>query len=152
MIKIHNIHIGNKNDLQMFDDSWAFVHACKTSHQSRLGYTKPPKDKPYYIEFRDGNHLYLNWIDETTGEYFQVETFKTALDFIDEYISNRNIFIYCDQGQSRGPTLGLVYLAKRTDYLENNFEKALNKFMDVYPNYQPSGIIKFVQLNWESIK
>ena len=43
MIKVHNIHIGAKSDLYQLNDDWAFVHACKTSHKERLGYTKPPK-------------------------------------------------------------------------------------------------------------
>jgi len=152
MIKIHNIHIGNKYDLNHIDENWAIVHACKTSHQQRLGYTKPIKDSPYYIEFLDKNHLYLNWVDEPSGKYFQTETFQTALDFIDRYVKENNVFIHCDQGESRAPTLGLVYLAKRTDYLDNDFSKALEKFIKEYPNFQPSGIIKFVQLNWENIK
>ena len=28
----------------------------------------------------------------------------------------KEIFIHCDLGQSRAPTLGLVYLSKRTDF------------------------------------
>ena len=63
MIKVHNIHIGAKSDLYQLNDDWAFVHACKTSHKERLGYTKPPKNEPYYIEFREQNHLYINWVD-----------------------------------------------------------------------------------------
>jgi len=153
MQKVHNIHIGSKYELSLTDNSWAFVHACKTSHQERLGYTKPPKDEPYYIKFRDGNHLYLNWVDEPSGRYFQVDTFITALDFIDEQIrAKQDVFIHCDQGQSRSPTLGMVYLAKRTDYLEDDFGSALNKFRAEYSMFNPSGIIKFVQTNWDSIK
>ena len=50
MIKVHNIHIGAKSDLYQLNDDWAFVHACKTSHKERLGYTKPPKNEPYYMK------------------------------------------------------------------------------------------------------
>ena len=152
MIKIHNIHIGSKDDLRQINDSWAVVHACKTSHQQRLGYTSPIKGSPYYIEFRDGDHLYINWVDEPTGKYFQIETFNHALDFIDEYLKDRDVFIHCDMGQSRSPTLGMVYLAKRTDYLDDNFDSAVSKFTSEYPYYEPSGILKFVQANWNEIK
>ena len=48
MIKVHNIHIGAKSDLYQLNDDWAFVHACKTSHKERLGYTKPPKNEGSY--------------------------------------------------------------------------------------------------------
>lgn len=152
MNKVHNIHIGNKHDLMQIDQDWAVIHACKTSHQQRLGYSKSIKGSPYYIVFRDNNHLYLNWIDEPSGVYFQIETFNTALDFIDEHISNKEILIHCDQGESRAPTLGMVYLAKRTDFLEDEFAQACSKFIELYSSYNPGGIIKFVQQNWNEIK
>lgn len=155
MIKVHTIHIGSKHDLLQIknEDNWGFVHACKTSHKERLGYTRPPKDSPYYIEFEEENHLYLNWVDEPTGKLFKVQTFLNAMDFIDKQISKgREVFIYCDMGQSRSPSLAMTYLAKRTDYLSNNFAEAVKKFRAEYPPFNPNGIIKFISLNWDKIK
>jgi protein-tyrosine phosphatase len=118
-----------------------------------LGYRRPPKESPYYIEFEDGNHLYLNWVDEPTGRYFQVQTFISAMDFIDKHIDDgKNVFVHCDLGQSRSPTLAMTYLAKRTDYLPDSFDEAVQKFQAEYPPFNPSGIIKFVSLNWENIE
>ena len=73
----------------------AFVHACKTSHKERLGYTKPPKNEPYYIEFREPKpFIYQLGFPEPTGEYFKIKTFHTALNFIDEYYKKkRYLFI-----------------------------------------------------------
>lgn len=152
MQKVGKIYIGSKNDFLPNDKEWAIVHACKTSHQRRLGYTRPIKDSPHYISFREGNELYLNWVDEPTGNYFKVETFTEALDFIDEQLAGKEVFIHCDLGQSRSPTLAMVYLAKRTDFLEDSFEPALLKFKKEYANFLPSGIIRFVEKNWEIIK
>lgn len=153
MIKVGNVYIGTKDESYRLSDSeWAIVHACKTSHQERLGYDRPIKESPYYIEFRENNHLYLNWVDEPTGRFFQIKTFEDAFDFMDEFINNRKIFIHCDQGQSRSPTLAMSYLAKRTDYLPDDFNSAVEKFRAEYPNFYPNGIIKFVQLNWKNIK
>ncbi len=152
MKKVGTVYIGNKYESQSLDDDWAVIHACKTSHQARLGYTKPLKDSPYYIMFRENNHLYLNWVDEPTGRYFQVETFIEALDFIDEYIQDKKIFIHCDLGQSRSPTLAMVYLAKRAGYLADEFNSALSQFQTEYPEYNPSGIINFIIQNWDDIK
>jgi predicted protein tyrosine phosphatase len=152
MIKVHNLHIGSKFDLAQLDETWAIVHACKTSHKERLGYTRPPKNEPYYIEFRDENHLYLNWVDEPTGRYFLVDTFQTALDFIDEFVEEKKIFIHCDQGMSRSPSLAFTYLAKRTDFLEDDFNQAIEKFQQHYPPFKPSGIIRFIESNWNNIK
>lgn len=129
------------------------MHAYKTSHKERLEYTRPPKEKSYYIKFEDKKHLYINWVDEPTGKYFKVETFIEAMNFIDKFISqNKKIFIHCDQGQSRSPALAMTYLAKRTDFLGDEFDQAYNGFKQIYPNFNPSGIIKFIENNWEEIK
>ena len=152
MKKVHNITIGSKDDLYTIKDNWAVVHACKTAHQKRLNYIGSIKGSPHYIRFRDGNHLYLNWVDEPSGRYFQVDTFIEAMDFIDEHIGDKDIFIHCDLGQSRSPTLAMVYLAKRTDFLDDDFDSAYSKFKGCYPGFDPSGIIKFVQIHWNEIK
>lgn len=152
MKKVHNITIGSKSDLCAIDNNWAVVHACKTSHQQQLGYTRPIKDSPHYITFRDNNHLYINWVDEPSGKYFQVETFIEALDFIDEYIGDKEIYIHCDLGQSRSPTLAMIYLAKRTNFLEDDFDSASKKFKELYPEFAPSGIIKFTKIHWNEIR
>ena len=152
MRKIGNVTVGSKDEQYQIGADWAMVHACKTSHQQRLGYTRPIKDSPHYITFRDSKHLYINWVDEPTGRYFRVDTFIEALDFIDEYAKSSEVFIHCDQGQSRSPTLAMVYLAKRTDFLEDDFEVASIKFRELYPNYAPSGIIKFVESHWSEIR
>lgn len=152
MKKVGRIYIGSKHGLHKVGDDWAVVHACKTSHQQRLNYTGSIKGSPYYIIFPDGDHLYINWVDEPRGILFQVPTFIEALDFIDERIGDKNVFIHCDLGESRGPTLGMVYLAKRTDFLDDDFSKAFMEFSKHYPGYNPSGIARFVERNWDQIR
>ncbi len=46
------------------------------------------------------------------------EVFVRALDFIDKWYDGKNILINCDLGQSRSPTIALLYLAKREAELE----------------------------------
>lgn len=153
MRKIGNIYVGSKYDLDNIPNGFAIVHACKTSHQKRLGYTKPIKDSPYYIIFYEGDELYINWVDEPTGRFFKVETFIAALNFIENAIkSGKEVFVHCDQGESRAPTLAMVFLAKRTDFLDDNFQDAVKKFEELYPEYRPSGILKFVERHWSEIQ
>lgn len=153
MKKIHNIYIGGKDDLKDTDESWAFVHSCKSSHQERLGYTRADKNSPHYILFEEHKHLYINWVDEPTGQYFKTNTFLYALDFIDKYIKTRKVLVHCDMGSSRGPTLGFVYLAKRTNFFQkNDFSSALKQFYKFYPYYTPSGILLFVKEHWNEIQ
>ena len=37
-------------------------------------------------------------------------------------------------------------MSKRTDLLDNDCDQALEKFTECYPNFNPSGITKFVKL------
>ena len=76
MIKVHNIHIGAKSDLYQLNDDWAFVHACKTSHKERLGYTKPPKNEPYYFEFLNLHCMCQNH----NGIFFFYMELETSLE------------------------------------------------------------------------
>jgi protein-tyrosine phosphatase len=82
-----------------------------------------------------------------------IETFNKILDFIEKWSKQRKILIHCDQGQSRAPTLGLLYLAKRLKSIPNDsFVSAKNEFMIIYPNYLSSGIGDYVAQNWNEIK
>ena len=115
-----NIYIGGISDLSdVNNDDWAIVHATQTIHYEIMGWNrktnKPDKDDPNYIIFQQDNRLFLNWVDGGAHLYNPSgpETFIKILDFIDNWIEKKQIFIHCDQGMSRAPTLALLYLAKR---------------------------------------
>lgn len=161
MIKLvqTNLFIGSLPDLyQTNEQDWAIVHATQTIHYQLFGWNrttnKPDKDHPNYIFYEKDNLLSLNWVDGAAYLYnwSGVETFIKTLNFIDKWVSKKNVLIHCDQGQSRSPTLGLLYLAKRAKTISNDsFIAAKNEFIQNYPYYLPGGIGEYVKQNWNEI-
>jgi len=147
-----NLYIGSILGLQQIDyKNWAYVHATQTIHYKIMGwdrkYNKPDRHHPSYIIYEKENRFSLNWVDGAAHlyEWSGPKTFIKVLDFIDKWIIKRNVLIHCDQGQSRAPTLGLLYLAKRLKTIPNDsFISAKNSFMNTYPNYIPAGIGEYV--------
>jgi hypothetical protein len=154
-----NLFIGTMNDIaQTNDRDWAFVHATQSIHYKIFGWNtttnKPNKDHPNYIFYEKDNRVSLNWVDGAAHLYnwSGVETFNKILDFIEKWSNQRKVLIHCDQGQSRAPTLGVLYLAKRLKIIPDDcFISAKNEFIKLYPNYLPSGIGDYVNDKWEKI-
>ena len=160
MIEItENLFVGSLLDLQSFSlEDDAIVHATQTIHYNIMGWNrttnKPDKNHSNYILWEDVNRLSLNWVDGKAFLYnlSGAETFIKVLDFIDSWIEKRKVFIHCDQGMSRSPTLGLLYLAKRHKSIpDNNFFSASEEFLKIYPMYKPSGIADYVNQHWSEI-
>ena len=160
MIEIDKgLYIGTLNDLNKFslvDD--AIVHATQTIHYQIMGwdrkYNKPPKDHPNYIVWEKENRLSLNWVDGAAYLYkwSGPATFIKVMNFIDKWIPSRKVFIHCDQGFSRSPTLGLLFLAKRRKIIPgDSFISAKIKFQEIYPYYQAMGIADYVNQHWDEI-
>ena len=152
MIKIHDkLFVGSIEDLKGKEDKeWAFVHATKSIYKT-IG---NPQD---YLFHEDENRLFLNWIDAEEYEYFDwreegVSVVERALDFIERWLPKRKVLIHCDKGESRGPSLGMTYLAKRVQK-SGSYKEADSSFYDVYENYNPgAGISLFLFLKWDEIK
>ncbi|MFZ3152071.1 MAG: hypothetical protein WA116_10385 [Anaerolineaceae bacterium] len=161
MIQLPNtkVFIGSQDDCALTNDQyWAFVHAAQSSHYKYFGWNrttnKPNKDHPNYIIFEKDNHLSLNWVDGAAKLYdwSGVVTFIKILDFVEKWSVQRKVLIHCDQGRSRSPTLGLLFLAKRIKSIPNDsFGSARDEFIKIYPNYYPSGIGDYVDQNWNEI-
>jgi hypothetical protein len=160
MIQISkHLFVGCLADLREFSlEDDAIVHATQTIHYRIMGWNrttnKPDKQHPNYILWEDKNRLSVNWVDG--GAYLYkwsgVKTFIRILDFIDMWIEERKVFIHCDQGQSRSPTLGLLYLAKRKHSIASDtFLSASKEFREIYSLYQPKGIGDYVKQHWNEI-
>lgn len=152
------LHIGTRLDATLRnDDAWAVVNTAKTVHCEIMGWgNRPPSDHPNYVEFEDGQLLSFNWVDGPASLFdYQrrgVERFIQALDFIDRWYPTKDILINCDQGQSRSPTLALLYLAKRLKRIpDTSFHDARMEFQMVYLAYAPKGIAEFVSDHWDEI-
>ena len=60
--------------------------------------------------------------------------------------------IHCSQGVSRSASIGMLYLASRTDtFKDQHFKSAAVRYDDIYPPLNLGVAIKhFLQSNWES--
>jgi len=151
------IHVGTREDsLLRNDPSWAVVNTAKTVHVEVKGWSNaPPRDHSDYLAFEDGQLLSFNWVDGAARMYdwSGPEAFVRALDFIDKWYSSKNILVNCDLGQSRSPTVALLYLAKRLHLIsDSSFATARSDFQAMFPGYAPSGIADFVSAHWAEIK
>lgn len=153
------LYIGDARDYEQLvkgQDRWAVVQACKEPyHRQALGYkTKSaPQGHPDYLFTRRDNRLILNLIDADDPKYIPREIIDEALGFTHEQLGfDHNVLIHCNQGASRAPAIGLLYLVKFTNKLPfTNFSDAENAFCLLYPQYKPKeGIRRFIVANWSS--
>ncbi len=97
--------------------STATVHAAKDPwHREMVGYVggKCSPTHPEYLWVRRGNRLALNLVDAPDARYFSTAIFVKALAFIDEYReAEKTVLVHCNQGQSRAPSIALLYLSTR---------------------------------------
>jgi hypothetical protein len=133
----------------------AVVHACKSPcHQRAVGYRgNLSPQHPDYLVRRQPYDLYLNIIDPPVP-LFKIETFVQFLVFAAEhYDRGASILIHCNQGESRAPTLALLFLAKHLRTIPaGSLYAAQAEFAPLCPEYQPGkGIQRFLETNWGTI-
>jgi len=158
MIEIHpNPYVGNEYDYEFkvrHEAGWCIVHACKEPyHRQALGYRgrAAPKDHPEYLIARRGKRLILNLVDAPDPAYIPQKIIDTALEFIDASLRTGNqVLVHCNEGCSRSPAIGLLYLVKYTDLLPiDDFIQAEEVFRSIYPPYNPkNGIRGYMTTNW----
>lgn len=141
------LFIGCEADYEMTvkrQDGWWVVHACKEPYHRRLlGYRGrgAPKGHPEYLLAERGNRLFLNLVDADDPAYIPKEIIDAGLGFIDRALrSGDRVLVHCNQGESRSPALGLLYLAIHTDVLPHaSLVEAEKAFRRIYPAYSPKG-------------
>ncbi len=156
MTKInYNIYIGDDSDCLNNRSDIAIIHACKTCHQKGVGYRgNLSSTHPNYLVFVTTDHLYLNMVD-MEREFlpkFTHPIMKSSFDFIEKYLSVKPILIHCNQGFSRSPSIGLVYLARKNEISNTSYINAKNSFLEKYPQYAPGrGIELYLRNNWNDL-
>jgi len=147
MQEIHpNLFVGDQNDYEntvKFQPGWCVVHACREPyHRKTLGYTGrgAPKDHPEYLVARRGHRLILNLLDMEDPAYIPEQIITVALKFIDDSLKlGSKVLVHCNQGGSRSPVLGMLYLLGYTDVLAGeDFETVEQQFKEKYPPYSPA--------------
>jgi predicted protein tyrosine phosphatase len=137
--------------------NWAVAHAAKEpNHRQFVGYTGRgcPKESSEYLWAERGNRLALNIVDAPKPEFFAKEMIDKALDFIDEKLkAGYKVLVHCNQGESRSPSIVLLYLIKKGIIIDETLEDCEAEFMKIYPEYNPgAGIRGFLKEHWREYK
>ncbi len=148
MIEVYpNLFAGSQDDYERrvkHEPGWCVVHACKEPyHRAALGYSgrAAPRTHPEYLIARRGHRLILNLIDAADPAYIPKEIVDAALEFIrDGLREGMRVLVHCNQGESRAPTLCLLYLLRETNAITAQTpEAAIHQFSRLYPPYNPAG-------------
>lgn len=147
---IENLYVGTISVLPFAKEcGMSILGACKYPlHQqnarlagsSRDGYLKISKSEPEYYFAKREHALYCNLIDAKDEKYIPDVIIERALRFIsDEIAQERKVFIVCNHGASRSPSIAFMYLI-REGYFDrcNKFEDAYKIFKSKLPIYQPN--------------
>lgn len=158
MVELYsNIFIGTVQDYDKYaknSTEFSSVGACKEPmHRQALGYTGRACDKnnPEYLFCYRPNILILNLVDANSSEYIGKELIDEAVKYISaEYKKGKKILIFCNKGESRSPTIGLLYLATKGFFIQLSYDEAKAKFQKCYPLYNPNkGIDDFARSYWK---
>lgn len=107
-----------------------------------------PTQHPHYLSYQDQHHLYLNLIDPP-APLFKRESFNIFFQFMDAQIKQRPVLIHCNQGQSRAPSLALLYAARRLKlFPDETYAVARAAFEKQFPYAPGKGIEIFLTQNW----
>jgi len=155
-----NLFVGSESDIFEFahivqaienpeHPSYFLIHAAKEPyHRKELGYTTrgAPKDHPEYLFARREQRLILNLVDvpESKAKFIPDSCLDEAVHVIHWWCDEvkKPLFIHCNEGKSRAPSIVLMFLIEHTDFAAglNTFESVENKFKGLYPDYQPNGV------------
>lgn len=129
----------------------AIVHACKDPcHRNAVGYGDKalPNTHPDYLWLERPHNLYLNLVDPPVP-LFKLESFAAFFAFVDREIVERPVLIHCNKGESRAPSLTLLYMAKRLRMLpDDSYVSAAEAFRAKYTYLPGRGIATFLEQNW----
>lgn len=150
-----NLFVGGDEDCRAVagKSNWATVHACKTCHVRKLGYSGSlPQDHPNYLVLEEGPDLYLNIVDmyDIDAKYTD-PMIQKAFQFIDKHLASGNVLIHCNMGASRSPTIAMLYLAKKS-IISGSYDQALKEFQERYPIYFPgTGMTNYCKEHWDRL-
>lgn len=101
-----------------------------------------PSTNPDHALKRIENEMALNLVvmDCFSENYlsFNRDMFTTVFSFLDEYgLQGYKILIHCNQGESRAPTIGLLYIARLETFEYADFDTSVQKLRKMYPAYMP---------------
>lgn len=154
MQEVHErVFVGSDMSCKYGTTDLAVVHACKSPcHQRVVGYKGAlPNTHPNYLVLEEGNDLYLNIIDPPVP-LFMPPLFSNFMNFASKHWNNnQTLLVHCNQGESRAPSLALLFLAKGLSVIaDDSYDAARAEFEKIYPKYNPGmGIQIYFSKHWE---
>lgn len=156
---LRDLYVGDERDYECCvrgQSGWRIVHACKEPyHRQALSYSgraAPSTHPEYLLVYRDDRRrLILNLVDAPDPRFFSPVIFDAALEFIREGLdAGDRVLVHCNEGESRGPSIGLLYLAAVAKAIPcDSLEAAEEAFRALYPAYLPGkGVRGFLAQNW----
>lgn len=146
------VFVGSDADLEALKTRPAILHAAKEPwHRKFVGYVSrgAPKESPEYLyavryEYME---MALNLVDVDDPAYVNKDLMEAAVNFVNYHrCKQRNVFIHCNQGLSRAPTVGMLAIAPS---LHPDFYTSVKMFQELYPEWAPKdGVYKFAEQNW----
>lgn len=161
---IPGLFVGNGQDCdeQEHNTKLKIISAAKEPwHRRALGYTgrAAPKEHPeYLIAFRP-RRVILNLVDPNDAKWIPRELIAAAIDEVANGLDDgMEVLVHCNQGESRAPSIVLLYLLTCPGKWSSAFETCENgdEVIDLfreefYPDYNPSeGFTQFIRDNWAS--
>lgn len=158
MIEVcRNLFVGTADEYDSVRDDTDFVSvlACKDPfHRAELGYTGKgaPRDNSEYFLCKREGRLILNLVDVVSVLFISPIIIDVAVDYIRNALlcDGRKVFICCNKGESRSPTIALLAMANTEPYSGKEFDVAIEAFKEVYPAYNPNlGMFGYARQHWD---
>lgn len=161
MVEVYpDLFVGNQEDYEVmnsfhnckeFEKEFSFVGAAKYPwHKEHAkmdgsdceGYEGKamPKDQKEYLYAEREHALYCNLIDVKDPAYIPDEIILKCLDFIQKEMQNdRKVLICCNQGESRSPSIALMYMIEDGFFDDcKSIYDIFIRFKSIYQNYKPA--------------
>lgn len=140
------------------DFEWSILHAAKEPYHREFVDSEgrgAPKDDPEHFFAKRGIYMALNLVDAKDPAYIPMVVVNAGLEFIDEELKKgRKVFVHCNQGISRAPSFGLLWMVG-AGLIEDvlTFESAMAEYKEKhYPAYEPgAGMAGFMKENWDQV-
>lgn len=167
---IERLYVGSMADYEAMGDSvleYSVLGACKEPlHRinaklrgaSAPGYLGKamPKDEPEYLWAERRHALYLNLIDAPDKKYIPRVAIDKAMEFIEREIAdNRRILIVGNKGESRSPSIALMFMMHIGMFEEKmSYDEVVGIFTRRFcPEYAPGkGMADFTRDYWEDYR
>lgn len=165
---IDHIYVGTVEDLLYITDK-SILGVCKEPlHRAHArlsgadseGYVGKamPKDEPEYLWAEREHALYCNLIDAPTANFIPDTIIDKCMCFINQELrQDRDVVIVCNQGESRSPSIALMWLLKQGTINVSDsatFDEVVEAFgRFFYRNYNPSkGFYDYTKQYFERLR